>query len=498
MTKNQSSYRQIVKATSIFGGVQVFQIIIQIIRSKFVAMFLGPTGMGIMGLLTSTTGLITNLTNFGLSTSAVKDVANAENSNDQNQVAKVVIVLRRLVWFTGMLGTLITFFFAQWLSKLTFGDSNYTLEFRIVSITLLLIQLNAGQQVVLQGLRKLSFLAKANVFGSLAGVLFIIPIYYFYGIKGIVPVILFTSIISLLISTYYSNKIKINKVDVTIKQTVNDGKRMLQLGIIINLSGLMNAAASYLLRIYMSNYGDIDDVGLYGAGFTIITTYVSMIFSAMGTDYFPRLSAISHSNLLSKNLINEQAEIAILILAPILIIFIVFIKFIIIILYSEQFLSISNMLYWSAIGMLFKTASWSIGFIFLAKGERKIFFWSELIANLYMLILNIIGYHFWGITGLGISFMISYFLVLIQVYIISKLKYNFQFSSDFFKLFLIQLAIANLSFIIVLFLQNFYAYFFGFLLVLFSITISFNGLNKRLNLKELFVRFFINKTKNGK
>lgn len=72
MQEQRSSYRQIVKATSLFGGVQFFQILISVVRSKFVAILLGPSGMGIVGLLTSTTGLITGLTNFGLGTSAIK------------------------------------------------------------------------------------------------------------------------------------------------------------------------------------------------------------------------------------------------------------------------------------------------------------------------------------------------------------------------------------------------------------------------------------------
>jgi len=54
----QNSYRQIFKATSIIGGVQFVNIIILIVRSKFIAYLLGPVGMGISGLLVSTTGFI--------------------------------------------------------------------------------------------------------------------------------------------------------------------------------------------------------------------------------------------------------------------------------------------------------------------------------------------------------------------------------------------------------------------------------------------------------
>ncbi|HBK40816.1 MAG TPA: O-antigen translocase, partial [Porphyromonadaceae bacterium] len=95
MNKHQSSYRQIMKATSLFGGVQVFQIVISIVRSKFVALLLGPAGMGIVGLLTSTTGLVAGLTNFGLGTSAIKNISEANATGDEQRISTVISVMRR-------------------------------------------------------------------------------------------------------------------------------------------------------------------------------------------------------------------------------------------------------------------------------------------------------------------------------------------------------------------------------------------------------------------
>ena len=104
MKENQSSYRQIMKATSLFGGVQVFNIVISIIKSKAVAVLLGPAGMGISGLLMSAIGLVSTITNFRLGNSATKDIAAAHATGNQSQIAKVIGVLRRLVWITGLLG----------------------------------------------------------------------------------------------------------------------------------------------------------------------------------------------------------------------------------------------------------------------------------------------------------------------------------------------------------------------------------------------------------
>lgn len=475
------------KATSIFGGVQVFNIIISIIRSKFIAVLLGPAGMGIMGLLTSTIGIISSLTNFGLGTSAVKDIAEANISEDNHRIAIIVTVFRRLVWITGTLGAFVTLFLSPWLSQLTFGNKDYTMAFIWISITILFQQLSSGQLVILQGMRKLQYLAKANILGSALGLFVTLPLYYIWGIDGIVPGLIGAAFLSLMMSWYFSRKINIESALISRSQTITEGKNMLHMGFMISLSGLLTVGTSYLVRIFISRTGGVEQVGLYTAGFAIITTYVSLIFNAMGTDYYPRLSAVAHDNRLCKQTINQQAEIALLILAPILIIFLIFINWVVILLYSKQFVAVNSMIYWAALGMFFKAASWSIGFVFLAKGAGKIFFYSELAANIYMLVFNLLGYHYWGLTGLGFSFLISYIIVLLQVFIISKLKYEFSFYRSFLIIFSIQFGLAMAGFIAIKFLQQAYSYLFGVFLIGISALYSIKELDKRLGLKAIIL-----------
>ena len=281
MSETQSSYRQIMKATSIFGGVQVYNILISVVRSKFIAVLLGPTGMGIAGLLTSTTSLIGNLTNMGLSTSAVKNVAAANATGDSLRVGIVVSVLRRLVWITGIIGTIFTLVFAPWLSDLTFGNRDYTLAFIFISIHFYLTQINAGQMVVLQGMRKLQFLAKANLTGVTFALFTSVPIYYVWGINGIVPAIIISSAITLLVSWYFSSKVKIEQTEVDKKTLISEGGDMIRMGFLLSLSSLVSMGTSYIVRIFISHKGGVEEVGLYSAGFAIINTYVGMVFSAM-------------------------------------------------------------------------------------------------------------------------------------------------------------------------------------------------------------------------
>jgi O-antigen/teichoic acid export membrane protein len=486
MKNEQTSYRQIMKATSIFGGVQVFQIIIGIVRSKFIAILLGPLGMGISGLLTSTTGFVAALTNFGLSTSAVKDVSAAYSTGNEIRLATVAKVFRQWVWVTGLLGAVLTAALAPWLSEITFGNRDYTFAFIWISVTLLLNQISSGQGVLLRGMRQIRYMAQSGMIGSVIGLFTTIPLYYFYGIQGIVPGIIVTAITSLALTWYYAHKLDIKPIYVSKARTIAEGKGMLKMGFMISLSGLITIGAAYVVRIYISNTGGVDQVGLYSAGFAIINTYVGMVFTAMSTDYYPRLSAVSHSNEKSKEVINQQAEIAILILAPIILVFLVFINWVVIVLYSTKFTPINDMILYAALGMFFKAASWSIAFIFLAKGASKVFFWNELIANVYLLGLNLLGYKYFGLLGMGISFMVAYVLYVIQVFFVSRYQYQFSFTPAFYKIFILQFGLAVACLVIVKVLGSPFSYIVGSLFIAVSAYFAFKELDKRLDLKSIF------------
>ncbi|MCK9300100.1 MAG: O-antigen translocase, partial [Bacteroidales bacterium] len=58
METPESSYRQIVKSTGIFGGSQLFNMLIGVFRTKVAAALLGPLGVGLIGLYQSIIDMI--------------------------------------------------------------------------------------------------------------------------------------------------------------------------------------------------------------------------------------------------------------------------------------------------------------------------------------------------------------------------------------------------------------------------------------------------------
>ena len=58
MDSGKNSYSHILKYTGLFGGVQGLNILVGVVRNKFTAMFLGPSGMGLLALFNSTSNFL--------------------------------------------------------------------------------------------------------------------------------------------------------------------------------------------------------------------------------------------------------------------------------------------------------------------------------------------------------------------------------------------------------------------------------------------------------
>lgn len=487
--ETRSSYRQIFKATSLFGGVQVFQILIGIIRTKFVAVLLGTAGVGLMGLLNSPLQLILSITGLGITFSAVRDISEAYGSNDQEKISRTVLTLRRWSLFAGILGLIITAALSPLLSEWTFGNKEYTWAFIWLSITLLLQTISNGQRSLLQASRRLKDLARASVWGSVLGLVTSVPLFFLFGMKGIVPSLILAALTSILLTWNYSRKVEIQEIRLTLKETVNEGKNMIRLGLVITLTGVLGFLTSYILNAFISRTGGVDQVGLYNAGWSVIGQSTGLVFAAMTTDYFPRLSSINTNNDKVNTLVNQQAVMVLLILGPIILFLLAALPLLIRMLYSPAFLPVINFASWMVVGILLKGLVWPVGFIFPAKGDVKVFGAIEVTAMTINIIINILGYHYLGLIGLGISYIIGYIFGLLITLFVARQKYSFKYAKDTIRVFIVSMLLILITFIVTTKIVGIYKYIIGFMFFTLSGFYSYRQLDRRLSLKPLIIKF---------
>ena len=436
-----NGYKTAFKATALFGGVQVITIIISVLKSKVVALWLGTVGFGIMSLFGAAINLISSVTNLGLQSSAVRDIANAKVKNDTNYLSRIIKAIYRWVIATGLVGAILTVFLSYWLSLWLFESDKYMVSFILLSLVVFLTGIYNAHYAVLQGMRELQLMAKANVYGSIWGFVLSLPMFYFFKEKGIVWALILTAIATTMVSTFYVRKIKLENIKQTCKESYILGLQTVKLGIMMAISGIAVLVVQFAVKTFIVRNGGLSDVGLYQAGWTLNASYLGMVFTAMGKDYFPRLSQCAEDDREVIKKVNEQAEIAILILAPLIIVMLVFMPYLIQLLYSKEFLTIIPMTEWLLIGSLVQAGSWGISFVFLAKGDGKVFLFNELGIKLITLPSYLLGYHLWGLAGIGYAFTFGYIVYFIWVALVANKKYHIFYTFEFWKKFFILLGL---------------------------------------------------------
>ena len=482
---NISDYKSIAKANILFGGVKIYTIVIGIIRSKLVAVLLGAEGMGIMGLLSSTTSLVGSATNMGLGVSAVRDVSLAQSAHDDARLSALYSSIGRLVWLTGLLGTAIVFLFAKELSCYAFASDDYTLSFRLLSVVMLIGQLTTANQVMLQGMRKLHYLGKNTILGSTLGLLLTIPLYYLYGKRAIVASMIIASLISYFCSSYYLRKLHINKTYIPFRNILNISKPIILLGIMLSLTSFMDVFQAYILRTYISRIGGISEVGLYNAGYGFVTSYVGLVFSSISTDYYPRLASVGNSPKQYNEIVNNQMELMLLVLVPLVLLYLIFSKQLIVLFYTEEFKPIVLMTNLLAFGMILRAVSWCPGFLYVAKGDKKLYLTIYIVEFSISTILYILLYHYLGLTGVGIAFVLQYIIGSCSAMIVTRIRYKYIMRRNTGEIALISIIFVGTG-LVLSYIHTSFSYILMGIWIIFSILYSYKELDKRINLGSIF------------
>ena len=266
--EKKNIYRTIVKATGLFGGTQVFTILCSIIKTKLVAIWLGAEGVGIIGLYNNTVEMISSLTRLGIGTSSVRDLSKAFKSGDESRFAELVSVVRRWIWFTGLLGAVVMLTFAPLLSRYTFGDDTHIWGYVFLSCTLLFTTLTEGERAVIQASERLRVLARCSVLGSFFALLLSLPLFYFFGISGIVPAIIAHTFSIWVVTVSLGRKMKVKPVKMSWTETYRQGKNIASLGIYMTVSGFVTTLYSYLFVAWLNDRGGTGEVGFFQAGYT--------------------------------------------------------------------------------------------------------------------------------------------------------------------------------------------------------------------------------------
>jgi enterobacterial common antigen flippase len=390
----ENSYGQILKSSALVGGSQVLSIAIGIVRTKAMAILLGPSGLGLLGLYGSISDLTQNIAGMGVNGSGVRQIAEASASDDEQRIGRTAAVLRKVSILLGLLGAVFLVIFSKQVSILTFGTDRYVSAVSLLSVAVFLKLVSAGQGALVQGMQRISDLAKLTVLGALLGTAIGVPIVYFFQEKGIVPYLIGMNAMTIATSWWYSRKIQIRIPSMRAAQVGREVAPLLKLGIAFMVTGLMTMGSSYVVRLMVLRELSFKATGLYQCAWTLGGLYVSFILQAMGADFYPRLTANANNNAVCNRMVNEQARVGLLLAGPGAIATLTFAPIIVSLFYSTDFLAAVAVLRWICLGTTLQVITFPMGFVSLAKGKSNVFFWCDFAWTAMYLCL--VGVAFFG------------------------------------------------------------------------------------------------------
>lgn len=428
MTKRHT-YGQILKSSALIGSSSLLNIAIGIVRTKTMAMLLGPSGIGLMGLYGSITELTINIIGMGINSSGVRQIAEAVGSGDIERIARTTAVLRRISIFLGALGAVLLVVFSGPVSILTFGNDQHATAVMLLSIAVFFNLVSAGQGALIQGMRRISDMAKMGILGSLLGTLISILVVYFFREKGLALSLVLVAAMGILTSWWYSRKIHIQTLSISASQVCKEAAALLKLGFAFMISGLLMSAAAYAVRLIVVRKVGFDAAGLYQSAWTLGGLYIGFILQAMGTDFYPRLTAVAKDNTECNRVVNEQAHVSILLAGPGVIATLTFAPLVIALFYTPKFEGAVEILRWLCLGMTLRVISWPMGFIIVAKNVQNLLIFSELAWTVVYLGLAWACVSSFNLKGAGIAFFGSYVFHVLMTYIIVRRLSGFRWST---------------------------------------------------------------------
>jgi O-antigen/teichoic acid export membrane protein len=434
----EDAYLHILKYTGLFGGVQGLSILVGIVRNKLVAMILGPDGMGLISLFNSSIKLVSDSTNFGISMSAVKTLSEAFETGNDARIESDIRLIRCWSVLTALLGMVVCVALSPLLNQWTFSWGDHTLHFVLLAPVVALTAITGGETSILKAARKLNRLAAISVYNLIFALVVTIPLYYYFGEAAIVPSLVLVALGQCLTTMVYSCYLYPPKLS-AFRRSVREGKGLIGLGLAFVLAGILGSGAEFVIRSYMNYTGNLASVGLYNAGFMITMTYAGMVFSAMETDYFPRLSGISDLGTAFSHTVNSQIEISLLIVSPLVVIFIVCLPCLLPLLFSVKFLPVIGMMRFALVAMMLRAINLPLEYITLSRGDSKTYLFLEGVYDVVFVLAVIIGFEYGGVTGTGLALLLTNSFNFVMVLVIVSVRYKVVLSQSVRRYILIQL-----------------------------------------------------------
>lgn len=401
----------IVKVFSLTSISTLVKMCTGLVSVKIVASIIGPAGVALVGQLNNFSTIALSLATGGINSGITKYVA--EYKSDSSKVKQYLATAFRITVVCSLLVGLVLLLLCKQLSSLIMMTPQYWYVFAIFGITITFYGLNNMLVSVVNGYKQFNKYVKVNIVSSIFGVAFTVALVLALGLPGaLISAVTFQSLM-IFVSVLMLRKLEWLRKDWLVgkfKRTI--ASQYFRYALMTLLSAFLVPISQMLLRGYVISEISITEAGWWEGMNRISNMYLMVITSSFSVYYLPRLSEISDRIELRHEIFKCYKVIVPLLLAGFTVIY--FLRFFIVkLLFTHEFMPMTQLFIWQMAGDFFKICSWLLAFLMVAKSMTKAYISTEIIFTLSYILLGYTFIRFDGIVGLCQAYLTNYVLYLV-------------------------------------------------------------------------------------
>lgn len=437
--------RRILLVTAGMGVSTAAVVVVSAVRTKVVALDLGPEGVGVLALLQSVSVLAVLLAGFGTADSGVVEIAKRQGCGDLagRDAARWGVIL--LNFGGALVGAGALFVSASSVATFLGGEVSAA-DVRWLSVVIAAGLVNTAALTSLRGFRQIRAMAVSGPVSAAVGTAAAVAL-LLANVPAVVAVLVVPGVLQAAIAWWMARRLPALGAPPSAPVLRDTMRRLLTTGSAFVVQAAIGGASILVLRVLISDRVGAIQLGFFQAAFAVADTYVGFLLTAMAADYLPRLASLTQDRSALNQAVNVQLRTSILLATPLLVLMIAASPLAIYVLYAPSFGPAADLLRLQLLGELLRLATWAVGFLLIASRARRAFIAVELLHYGAFLALTAVGLESSGAEAASAAYAISYVASFTWVLIFARRASNFRLDRDSKRVLLGATAAAALVYI---------------------------------------------------
>ena len=368
------------KALGWSAAQSAVRMVVGFVTIKVTAVYLGPSGLAIVGQLNNFLSMATAATAGGMQTGVTK--MTAELHDQPGRHAAVWASGLRLVLILAVLTALATMLGSVWLAQQLMRDAAYWPAFVLAALAVMGGALNALFNGILNGSKRMHALALGLILSSLLTLFISVPLVYGWGVRGGLAGCALGFMLTAAISASFLRR------ELGPLRTIFSGRSepaLMRSLLHFYPMTLANAVSSQLsmlcVRYVLVAHFGLAEAGIWQASQRISDTYTAIIVQALSLFLMPHLAGIREPQRFRNELFSVSAKAAgmsLLIAAAIY----VARDQVILVLFTPQFAALRELFPYQLLGDVLMVACWPLRMGLVARVQARQYIAVELLTVL--------------------------------------------------------------------------------------------------------------------